>query len=81
MVILYHILSFFFLIFSPLLIIYRIIINKENKTRFLERYGFSSVKRKKGKLIWFHCSSVGELLSIIPLIEKLDTNNKIQQIL
>ena len=81
MFILYQILSFFFLVLSPLIIIYRIIINKENKSRFLERYGFSSIKRKNGKLIWFHCSSVGELLSIIPLIEKLDNNKKIRQIL
>ena len=34
-----------------------------------------------GKLIWFHCSSVGELLSIIPLIEKLESNSNINQIL
>ncbi len=81
MFILYQILSFFFLVLSPLIIFYRIIINKENKSRFLERYGFSSIKRKNGKLIWFHCSSVGELLSIIPLIEKLDNNKKIRQIL
>ena len=38
-------------------------------------------KRKKGKLIWFHCSSVGELLSIVPLIEKFENNIKINQIL
>ena len=81
MLIFYKILSYFFLVISPIIIIYRIIIKKENKKRFLERYGFKSTKRKKGLLIWFHCSSVGELISIIPLLEKFESNKKIKQIL
>ena len=32
-------------------------------------------------MIWFHCSSVGELLSIVPIIEKFELNSKINQIL
>ena len=81
MFIFYRILSYFFLLISPIIIFYRIIIQKESKSRFPERYGLNSTKRKNGNLIWFHCSSVGELLSIIPLVEKLEANKKIQQIL
>ena len=81
MFILYRILSYLFLIFSPLIIIYRIIKKKESISRFLERYSFQSVTRKKGKLIWLHCASVGEFLSIIPLIEKFEKNSKVHQIL
>ena len=81
MLVFYRILSYCFLILSPLIIIYRILNKKESIFRFLERYGFKSIKRKNGKLIWFHCSSVGELLSIIPIIEKLETSPKINQIL
>mgnify|MGYP001404728139 CR=1 FL=1 len=77
----YRLISEFFLLISPIIILFRILKKKESKNRFLERYAFSSVKRKKGKLIWFHCSSVGELLSIIPLVEKLELNHKIKQIL
>ena len=77
----YNLISTFFLIISPIIVIYRIAIGKEDKIRFLERYAISSKKRKKGKLVWFHCSSVGELLSIIPIIEKLELNTKIDQVL
>ncbi len=77
----YRIISELFLVISPLVIIYRIIKKKENIVRFPERYGIKSQKRLNGTLVWFHCSSVGELLSIIPLIEKLEFNSKIKQIL
>ena len=77
----YKIISELFLIISPLVIIYRIIRGKENISRFPERYGIKSKKRLDGKLIWFHCSSVGELLSIVPIIEKLELNSSINQIL
>ena len=77
----YKTISYIFLLISPLIVIYRILKNKEDKNRFLERYAVNSFKRKSGKLIWFHCSSVGELLSVIPIIEKLENNSKIDQIL
>ncbi len=77
----YRIFSELFLLISPVIILYRILKKKENKHRFLERYGFNSELKKRGNLIWFHCSSVGELLSIVPLIEKFEENKKISQIL
>ena len=77
----YKIISEIFLILSPIIILYRILKKKENPKRFFERYAITSKIRKKGKLIWFHCSSVGELLSIIPIVEKFENNKKIKQIL
>ena len=77
----YRIISELFLVISPLIIIFRILKKKEDFRRFYERYGIKSEKRVEGNLIWFHCSSVGELLSIIPLVEKLEQNSKIHQIL
>ena len=77
----YKTISIVFLIISPIIVIYRIIVKKEDKKRFVERYAFPSKKRKNGKLIWIHCSSVGEFLSIIPVVEKLEAKRKITQIL
>ena len=81
MKIIYRLISELFLLVSPIIILYRIIKGKENIFRFPERYAIRSLKKENGNLIWFHCSSVGDLLSIIPLVEKLELNSKIKQIL
>ena len=78
---LYQILISSLLIISPIIIIYRIIKNKEDSKRFVEKFSFPSKKRNKGKVIWFHGASVGEIMSIIPLIKKYEQNKSINQIL
>ena len=68
MLLLYRILINLILLVSPLIIVFRILKNKEHPTRFLEKLGIVNKKKKPGKLIWFHGSSVGEILSVMPLI-------------
>ena len=79
--ILYNLLMVIIIILSPVIVFYRILKKKENPKRFLEKFGFFKKKRVNGKLIWFHCSSVGELLSIVPLIEKFEKDKNIKSIL
>ena len=69
------------IILSPVILFYRILKKKENPKRFLEKFGITQKKRVNGKLIWFHCSSVGELVSIAPLIEKFEKEVDIKSIL
>ena len=78
---LYQILILILLILSPIIISFRILKKKEDTKRFKEKFCIPSKKRIAGNLIWFHGSSVGELLSIIPLIHQLEKNKHISQIL
>ena len=81
MLIFYRLLSSLILILSPIILIFRLLNKKEDIKRFKEKFCFFSEKKNQGKLIWFHGASVGELQSIIPLVEKLSQNKKIKQIL
>ena len=44
---------------------------KEDAERFGERFGHPGVDRPGGPLVWIHGASVGESLSMLPLIDRL----------
>jgi 3-deoxy-D-manno-octulosonic-acid transferase len=46
---------------------------KEDPDRLDERFGHASAPRPPGKLIWCHAASVGEALSLLPLLHRLLT--------
>ena len=81
MLVIYRLLINLAILFSPIIIFIRLLKKKEDIKRFKEKFCFFSEKRKNGKLVWFHGASVGEIKSIVPLIEKLEKEKKIKQIL
>ena len=68
-----------------ILIIYlRVFLKKEHGTRYKEKIliNYFNIKRDlKKKLIWFHVASIGELQSILPLINKITKTSQNIEIL
>jgi len=81
MILIYRLLINIILLISPIIIIFRLIKKKEDIFRFREKFCIFSKNRGEGKLVWFHGASVGEIQSIIPIIEKLENEDNIKKIL
>ena len=56
---------------APVLLRRRTRQGKEDAARLGERFGKSSIPRPPGQLVWMHGVSVGESLSLLPLIDRL----------
>jgi 3-deoxy-D-manno-octulosonic-acid transferase len=69
------------IIFSPIILLIRLIKKKEDPERFLEKFFLSKKKRPKGNLIWFHCASVGETMSIIKILDYFEADKRLDNIL
>ena len=77
---LYGIITNFIIIISPLLFIYRLIRGKEDLSRFQEKFCFYS-RKKISKTIWIHAASVGELMSVVPILNKFENDKKIYKVI
>ena len=77
----YQLIIFIGLFFLPLIFFVRFKKNKESIKSFSQKLSIPSKKRNNGNLVWFHGASVGELMSVIPLIQKLEKNIQIKNIL
>ena len=78
---LYQILIFITILFSPLILLVRFLKNKEDKKRFIEKFSIIFKKKNKQNLVWIHAASVGEVMSVVPLIDELEKDKKIEKIL
>ncbi len=81
MFIIYNFILFLILLISPFIILIRLFLGKEDQIRFKEKYGFFKKNIEKNELVWIHCASVGELLSVIPIIRRFEKNKKTKSIL
>ncbi len=71
MFLLYRFILFLWTPFIYIYLYFRYIKGKEDKERFKERLGYANLARPQGRLFWFHAASVGEVNSILPLLEKM----------
>ena len=81
MLFIYQLIISILLLISPIILLIRILRKKENIKSLKEKFSFNSKRRVNGKLIWFHGASVGEVLSIIPIIKHYEKDKSVKQIL
>jgi len=77
----YKLFTYLFYPFAPIYLYFRKLRKKEDPLRYKEKLSKINIKRDDGFLVWFHMASVGEAMSILPLIEGCVEEEKIDKIL
>ena len=77
----YKFLTYLFYPFAPIYLYLRKLKKKEDPKRYIEKLSNINLKRDNGFLIWIHVASVGEAMSILPIIEEFIKEKKIDQVL
>lgn len=63
---------------APMILRRRLARGKEDPDRLGERLGHAGLPRPEGRLIWLHGASVGEAMSILPLVTALQAQADVQ---
>ena len=77
----YKFFTYLFYPFAPIYLYFRKLRKKEDPIRFKEKLSKTNISRENGFLIWFHMASVGEAMSVLPIIEECIEEKKIDKIL
>ncbi len=77
----YKVLTYLFYPFSPMYLYLRKLRKKEDLIRYKEKLSKINKLRGDGFLIWLHVASVGEAMSILPLIDNFIKKKEINRIL
>jgi 3-deoxy-D-manno-octulosonic-acid transferase len=77
----YKIFTYLFYPVAPIYLFFRRIRKKEDNIRYIEKLSKTHLPRGDDFLIWLHVASVGEAMSVLPLIDSLIKDPKINKIL
>ena len=77
----YKLITYLLYPFAPVYLYFRKLRKKEDSKRYKEKLSKINIFRDEGFLIWFHVASVGEAMSILPLIESCIQEKKIDKTL
>jgi len=77
----YKFFTYLFYPFIPIYLFLRKLKKKEHPSRYKEKLSQINIPRGEGFLLWCHVASVGEAMSILPLIENFEQEEKIKKIL
>ena len=77
----YKFITYLFYPFAPIYLLFRKLKKKEHPNRYKEKISQIDIPRGEGFLLWCHVASVGEAMSILPLLENFEQNEKINKIL
>ena len=77
----YKFFTYLFYPIAPIYLFIRRIKKKEDPIRYKEKLSKITKSREEGFLVWFHVASVGEAMSILPLVEYFLEEKKIKKIL
>lgn len=68
------------ILISPIIILYRLINGKEDPKRYQEKFCIYK-KKNNFKSIWFHAASVGEMMSVLPVLKKIEKYKEVKRII
>jgi len=77
----YKFLTYLFYPVAPIYLYFRKLRKKEDHIRYKEKLSKINISRNDGFLIWIHVASVGEAMSILPIIESFVEEKEINKIL
>ena len=77
----YKLFTYLFYPLVPIYLYFRKLRKKEDLISYKEKLSKINTSRGEGFLIWFHVASVGEAMSILPIIENYIDDKKINKIL